>query len=180
MDDLSSLTKAGTGMDPVTASLLLGGANFLGGLFSGASKAKQAAKDRALKARELGIGETQAAPNIAHLLETSPMRDKVLHTLMARLGQAPQAFKPTDILGGTNFTPQLGGIDQGKLQGQMDQYTPGAGGVNPDLYKAMLARLGYMDKGGNVLQNQDQRGGPVPPPVPRTKSKIKIFNQAGL
>lgn len=166
-------------MDPVTAGLILGGANFLGGLFGGASASKsnkeQIALQRELGRRGLGIQETQLAPDILKRLETSGVRDKVLHTLMARLGQAPQAFNPTDLLGGTNFTPQLGGIDMGKVQGQMDQYTPGAGGVNADYYRAMLARLGYADSKGAPIMNQSQIGGPVPPPA-APKAKLPLLD----
>lgn len=158
----SSLTKAGTGMDPVTGSLILGGANFLGGLFGGASASKQAAKDRALKAelarRQAGLSETELAPGIAHNLEMSPLRDQAMYQIMNRMGMPSQQFKPTDILGGTNFTPQMGGIDQNALNSRNAGYTPGAGGVNPDLYKAMLSRLGYMSQGGQVLRDQSQRG----------------------
>jgi len=171
-------------LDPATGALILGGADFLGGLFGGAAASRQAKRELALKAelgrRGLGIQETQLAPNAAHLLETSGLRDKVLATLMARVGQAPQQFKPTDILGGTNFSPQMGGIDMGKLQGQMDAYTPGSGGVNPDLYKAMLARLGYMNPQGQVLRDQSQVGGTRTPAPMAPKPLPANMNGNGL
>jgi hypothetical protein len=159
-------------MNPVTAALLLGGANFLGGLFGGAAQGKMAKQELALKAelgrRQLGQNETQMAPGITHSLENSGLRDKTLAMLSNRAGMTPQAFRPTDILNPSSnpsMTPQMGGIDFSQL-GQMNSgYKPGDGGVNPDMYRAMLARLGFMDQQGNAITNQDQSGGPPRPPV---------------
>lgn len=106
---------------PGLSALELGilGTNALGGLFSGLTGAN--AQNRATKeqAREFNISN---AMQPTRALEGLPLRDRLLHILMNRFGNAPSTY----------------------AQAQQ-AYTPGAGGTagSKAVYEEMLRRMGY-------------------------------------
>lgn len=103
-------------------SLLEGGllaGNALGGLFSGLAGADaQNAATRENK-RQFNI---QGAMAPTRALEGLPLRDRLLHVLLARFGNSPNTFTQAQAA-----------------------YTPGAGGTagSKAIYEEMLRRMGY-------------------------------------
>lgn len=147
------------------------GASLLGGIGSGivggqqAAEAKKnreqqialqrqlASQSREGMRREAMLTEGQQANVYGRQRETNPLRDRLLYTLMARMGQSPGAFKPRDVFNPTISAgrPELGGINLGALQQAQSQYTPGAGGVSNEMTDALLQNLGYSyGPGGEV------------------------------
>lgn len=103
-------------------SLLEGGllgANALGGLFGGLSQASAQKAATKEQQREFNI---QGAMSPTRALEGLPLRDRLLHILLSRFGNAPNTY----------------------AQAQQS-YTPGAGGTSGSkaIYEEMLRRMGY-------------------------------------
>lgn len=98
--------------------VLLGG-NALSGLFGGLSQADAQRAATKEQARQFNIS---GAMTPTRALEGLPLRDRLLHVLLSRFGNAPNTY----------------------AQAQAS-YTPGAGGTarSKAVYEEMLRRMGY-------------------------------------
>lgn len=119
---------------PIPAGAIVAG-SALGGLFSGLSASgaqKAATRESARQFNITGAG----APTRA--LEGLPLRDRLLHILLSRFGNAPTTYA-----------------------GAQASYTPGSGGTGQSkaIYEEMLKRMGYggalggAQPGGGTLTN---------------------------
>ena len=132
------------------------GAGALGSFISGGQQA--AAMDRQSE-RDFAIGQernriskigaetdqTMGANQLRRQQETNPLRDRVLFGLQNRAGMTPGRFRANDMFNklGPGEQVSQGGIDTNALQQANDQFTPGAGGVRPEMLDQMMAKMGF-------------------------------------
>ena len=166
-------------IDPGTAILVGKGLVALGGLASGDKNKK---KDRKEQQRQFNedhrwgeeygrtqnvFDQNQALTTTARSLENAPLRDKVLYMLTQRAGMTPGEFKPRDMMNpwtAGSQAPSQGGIDLAALGEAAGKYTMGAGGVDPRIYQAMMAKLGMtMGPNGPLLSDPVIRPGSILP-----------------
>lgn len=136
-------------MDPVTLGLLAGGLGGLGNFLGGQQQVGASNADRAERIRQFNAMLQQqkqgSAMSIQGRLDTAPLRDRLLYNMTQRAGMPSRTFKPMDMFNPVQgqTAPQYGGIDQDALGAKMNQYTPGAGGVNTDILKKIQGQMGY-------------------------------------
>lgn len=107
----------------------------------------------------LDLQKTMGANDLRRQLESSGLRDRTLFALQNRTGMTPGQFRPKDMFNPSQGgqSPQQGGIDFAQLSQQNQQFTPGAGGANPEMLRQMLAKLGF--GGGGAPSGGGFRGG---------------------
>ena len=127
------------------------GSAISGGQAAGAQR-DQTAKDFEIRQEQnrisregLNASKTLGANDLRRQLETSGLRDRTLFALQNRTGLTPSRFNPKDLFNpqASGSTPSQGGIDFSKLAGLNDQFQPGAGGVQEEMLRQMLAKLGF-------------------------------------
>jgi hypothetical protein len=141
--------------------LIGGGMNVLGGLFGGDGGQKKLAKEQF---------NMSNAPAIARMLESAPLRTKLLQIMGGLTDQAPQPFVPRDLFNpqGTSL-PGIPGsqpVAQGGARAQLGGFDPsaflrpsgeGTDARNQLLYRTILGQMGY----GN-LYNPKPQDAPAP------------------
>ncbi len=147
------------------------GAGAIGSFLSAGSEGKradrQAERDFAIRQEQNRISkigaetdQTLGANQLRRQMETNPLRDRVLFGLQNRAGMTPGRFNPKDMFNPNNKGPiSQGGIDFSALKQANDQFTPGAGGVNPEILQQMLGKMGF---GPNATPARGP--GPLPDP----------------
>lgn len=125
------------------------GASLAGGYLEGKAAGKIADEDRKWDrekfGRTQGLDEGAAAVGLGRELSMAPMRDQAMFMLQQRMGLSPGAFKPRDMFNESTSaeTPQLGGVDLEEWKRRNAGYKPGAGGLNTDIQRLLLQKLGY-------------------------------------
>lgn len=147
-----------TGLDRWTGPLmdlfkrpgaLEAGANLAGGYLEGKAAGKIADEDRKWDrekfARTQGLDEGAAAVGLGRELSMAPMKDQAMYMLQQRMGLSPGAFKPRDMFNESTSSavPQIGGIDLEEWKRRNAEYTAGKGGLNTDIQRLLLQKLGY-------------------------------------
>jgi hypothetical protein len=93
--------------------------------------------------QQLNLAQAGPANALYNQASAQPMRDAAQYMLTKRAQLAPTPFRPNDIFNGGTMGGQG---QQGGVAPQMQQaaqgYTPGAGGVNTAMQKALLQRFG--------------------------------------
>ena len=122
-----------------------------GGRAAGAQR-DQTAKDFQIRQEQnrisregLDASKTLGANDLRRQLETSGLRDRTLFALQNRTGLTPSRFNPKDLFNpqAPGSTPSQGGIDFSQLAGLNEKFEPGAGGVQEEMLRQMLAKLGF-------------------------------------
>lgn len=146
------------------------GANVLGGIFGGSSKAKQFKEElrqRNLDRQERGLdreqdrykydrsqqqSEGQDAVSMSRSLDNAPFRDRAAFMLGNRMMQVPGKFSP-----GNSMAPgSIGGLDRDALAKANAGYQPGQGGMGGSeaTMQALLGKLGYGQGGQSAWTRQ--------------------------
>ncbi len=114
--------------------------------------------------RTTGDTEAQQAVRTETQLNKAPIADKAQALILSRMGVSPGAFQPRDFTQGLSnlskpFTAP-GAPVATSMQRAASSYTPGSGGVNTDVAKALLAKLV-----GSSGLNVQSSARPTAPPI---------------
>lgn len=140
---VGAAAAAGTPWGAIAAGGLEALSSLLGGAAQNKLTRQQLEEQQRQFNKQYDITAGGTAVGLQRQLETNPLRDRLLHTLMQRMGMPTQQFVAKDMFNPQNGPPQAGGIDFGQLASKMNTYTPGAGGANPQILQQFLSKIGY-------------------------------------